>query len=156
MIAKLPDWEQRLQKLVLRNVNTPFERGVFDCAFFAADALLAVSGADLRPQLSKMYGTDYEARKLLFALSEDGMLEKVASMLAPLGIATVDPYQAQRGALAFIHHEDPKAKQLDARLSFGLGVFFNGAVLTPKPAGRGFNFLSRSEVRQAWQVPTYV
>ncbi len=47
--GRLPGWQQHLAALVARNARRPFAWGTWDCAQFAAAAIMAQTGRDLRP-----------------------------------------------------------------------------------------------------------
>lgn len=48
---RLNGWEMRLDALLYSRRRTPFQWGIHDCALFAADAVLAVTGLDHAAEL---------------------------------------------------------------------------------------------------------
>lgn len=58
MIARLPDWEPRLAAyLEPLMAGARFEWGTLDCALFAADAVLAMTGHDIAAPFRGKYST---------------------------------------------------------------------------------------------------
>lgn len=76
-MTRLPDWGQRFDAALLEHMGTSFEWGRHDCALFAADMVLAVTGvdpaADLRGHTS--------ARQALRVLRSHGGPAALASRL---------------------------------------------------------------------------
>lgn len=100
---RLPDWQPRLAQLVTQRMRHPLRWGVHDCCIWAADAVLAVTGADLADGLRGTYSTQAEAEARLLQLG--GLQALCAERLGPVvrtslaqpgdvGLATVHDVRA--------------------------------------------------------------
>lgn len=66
-MKRLPDWQLRLEAFVHERAAVPFAWGGNDCALFAADAVQAMTGVHLCPEL-RSYSNVREAARSLAAL----------------------------------------------------------------------------------------
>lgn len=94
---RLPDWRPRLSALVAACFQRRFEWGVHDCALFAADAILAMTGTDPARDLRGRYASARGARKLMRAM---GFADKAALLSALL--PEVPPARAAQGDIAVL------------------------------------------------------
>lgn len=94
-LHRLPDWRLYLDAVVHERLNRPFCWGIQDCALWAADCVLAITGQDLAPDL-RGHRT---ARQALQTLRLRGGLFGIAS--AVLGPA-VSVHRAQEGDVLLI------------------------------------------------------
>jgi len=77
---RLPDWQLRLDALVTERLKVPFTWGNNDCALFAADAVLAMTGHDLASDMRD----HRSARQALETIRRHGGLPAiVTSALGP-------------------------------------------------------------------------
>ena len=74
-LHRLPDWRLHLDALVTDRMARPFAWGAQDCALFAADAVLAITGTDLAADLRG----HRSARQALRAIRNGGGLFALAS-----------------------------------------------------------------------------
>jgi hypothetical protein len=95
MTSSLPDWPARLDAFLADRSRQPFEWGVNDCALFAADAVLAMTGVDFAVSF-RGYRSGRGAGKLL---RECRHLSGIASAL--LG-EPMEPGFAQRGDVVLV------------------------------------------------------
>lgn len=65
IIARKHDWPERLSALISARLHEPFEWGKNDCALFAADAVLAMTGHDPAEALRGRYRTARGAKRAL-------------------------------------------------------------------------------------------
>ena len=63
--TRLPDWRLALSNLVRTQRDAPFAWGTHDCALWAADGMLAVSGVDIGADFRGTYSTAMGALKAL-------------------------------------------------------------------------------------------
>lgn len=56
-MTRLPDWETRLNNYVVECGGRPFVWGEFDCAMFAAGAVIAMTGDDPLAEFRGRYST---------------------------------------------------------------------------------------------------
>jgi hypothetical protein len=103
---RLPDAAQRLQRLVVQRMQTPFGWGISDCALWAADAIEAQLGVDPAHALRGTYATDWQSRHVvarlgrLGGLGHSGGLAGVAQ--AVLGQPLASPLQAGVGDVGLL------------------------------------------------------
>ena len=76
---RLHDWQLRLAALVDQRLATPFAWGSHDCCLFAADAVIACTGADLAADLRGSYCSEAEAQAVL--ASHGGLIALAAARL---------------------------------------------------------------------------
>lgn len=74
-MKRYPDWQLRLEEFVKARSSAPFAWGINDCAFFAADAVQAMTGEHLCPELREYSG----AREAVRALAAVGGVEALAT-----------------------------------------------------------------------------
>jgi hypothetical protein len=101
--TRLPDWHDRLAALIHERDREPFAWGRHDCALWAADAHLAVTGVDLGEPFRGHYRSASGARKALRnlagvedpeALADKLLGERLPSALARLGDVVVADIRA--------------------------------------------------------------
>lgn len=91
-MTRLEGWDLLLSAFLLSRADTPFEWGVNDCALFAADAVLAITGTDIAASY-RGYTTAEEAQDILDA---HGGLQGLAT--TGFGFEpSENPLMAQRG-----------------------------------------------------------
>jgi hypothetical protein len=105
-LRRLPDWTARLYALVAEREVAPFRVGANDCAFFAADAVLAVTGVD---PLAALRGRVDDAESARDAIGPRGMF---AAMVRHLGRPLPTPALAQRGDVLLV--TTPQARRFAA------------------------------------------
>lgn len=66
-MKRLRDWQERFDALVAARLARPLSWGVHDCALFAADAVEAITGVRLCPEL-RAYASARQAARLLASL----------------------------------------------------------------------------------------
>ena len=102
MIRRTQDWQLRLAQFLAARRTTPFAWGHNDCATFAADCVLAITGTDPAPPALRNHRT---AKQALRALRRHGGLVGIAT--AALG-PPVPPAQANVGDVLLLksgHHD---------------------------------------------------
>lgn len=133
-MKRFDDWPSRLDAAVEEARKRPFAWGVHDCALFAADMVLAVTGRDLASSWRGGYGS---ARQALRALRGHGGLAGVATKA--LG-DPVSPAQAMRGDVVMTRtHQWPALG-----ICLGAKAAFTGY--------EGLVFLPMKDCEQAWHV----
>lgn len=100
-IVRYQDWEARLSVYLDRVAEEPFKWGTHDCALFASDCVLAMTGVDPAEAYRGTYDTVVGAAK---ALREHGAGTLLKSFTATFG-EPISPHFAQRGDLVML---DPK------------------------------------------------
>ena len=73
-MTRYPDWQLRLEAFVREHNVKPFAWGSNDCAVFAADAVEAITGEVLRPDLRGL-----DTRQTAVALRDGGGVRGIAS-----------------------------------------------------------------------------
>jgi hypothetical protein len=118
---RLLDWETRLSDLILERLNQPFKWGVHDCALWAADARLAVTGVDAAAGYRGTYRTAKGALRRLRRVDGVGTPAEAADKhwgprLRPALVKVGDPVAADLVRLGI--HET--GGLLDLGLSLGV------------------------------------
>jgi hypothetical protein len=140
-LQRLHDWPLRLEAFVQQRANQPFAWGVQDCALFAADAVQAITGADVAPPALRQHRS---ARAALRSLQAHGGLHGVAQAalgtpIAP-GLATVgDVLLLSSNNLAFVQRGRPM-----------LALCNGGTALAP--GLRGLISVGLQRATHAWRV----
>lgn len=97
-MTKLPDWEASLSALVTQALPRPFAWGAHDCCTWAADAVLAQTGADPAEGLR---GTYDDARTALALVQRLGGMAEIGSRCG----RPIPPLMAAHGDIGLVHHE---------------------------------------------------
>lgn len=131
MTPRLPDWALRFDALVCSRLHAPFAWGANDCALFAADAVLAITGHDLAGGLRGL-----GARQALRAIQRAGGL----AALVPPSLPVLPVSAAIEGDVVLVRQH--------RRLA--LGVVAGASVIGPARSGLGLAPLAAAV--QAWGV----
>lgn len=99
-MQRLSGWEQRLAATTAAAMRTPFEWGVNDCALFACDCILAMTGEDLGAEFRGSYDNEREAYKVLARLGYADL-----GALAKSRLDEIEPRDACRGDVVLIPAE---------------------------------------------------
>jgi hypothetical protein len=91
-LERRKDWPQRLDAFIAGRRNEPFAWGVNDCALFAADAVLAITGTDLAAA-----HRGYNSAAGAMAASGSNMAALAARIVAEHQLVEIPPAFAQRG-----------------------------------------------------------
>ncbi|EHM01164.1 hypothetical protein HMPREF9946_02239 [Acetobacteraceae bacterium AT-5844] len=134
---RLPDWAERLAALVEERRNAPFEWGVQDCCTLAADAALAITGADPLADWRGRYASEEEAET---RIGPEGLEAAVAAGLAAWGAPECPVAFAQRGDWALV--------SVGNQLVCGVVL---GAVVAA-PGRDGIAFVPVSRMQRAWSI----
>ena len=133
-MTRHPDWKMRLDALVYERMNRPFSWGAQDCALWAADCVLAITGQDLAADL-RAHRT---AREALRTIRRHGGLFGIAS--AALGPAA-GVHQAQEGDVLLVGVGKRTA----------LGVLLQRSMVVG-PGATGLCAVARRDALCAWRV----
>lgn len=133
-MARVPDWPQRLAAAVEAARLQPFDWGRHDCALWAADVVLALTGEDHGAAFRGQYRSRGGAA---FVIARAGGLAAIATRA--LG-APVPITQAQRGDVCL----------LDCEFGPALGICIGDRVAFTGPPG--LVLVPLLECAQAWHV----
>lgn len=132
------DWEVRLSALILERAHTPFAYGIHDCSLWAADCILAMTGADPAAEF-RGYRTALGARRAIRRVTRGSTVEDAAAYCAQKhGWPEVPKLHAQRGDLVLC--ED----------MLGI-VHLNGREISA-PGDNGLLRLPLLATKRAWRV----
>src|SRR5690348_1512638 len=134
-MARFEDWPERLQSCVAAAVGAPFQWGTHDCVTWAADVVLALTGADV---IADYRGRWDDRAGALECLAEMGGIEAAAT--ARLGAPLETPLYAQRGDVVAISTEEGPA----------LGICLGAELAFVSPAG--LTLRSITAAMKAWRV----
>lgn len=138
-MTRLPDWPERLDRVVEDARHSTFTWGRFDCCLFAADAMSAVTGIDPAASWRGVYADARTASRLLARM---GGLEATATAIARHhGWPAVPPAFLGRGDVALVRLEDDRHA-----LAVCLGIGF------ALPARRGLAVLDRTHALSGWRI----
>jgi hypothetical protein len=88
---RLPDWQTRMEAFMAARAQTPFTWGTNDCATFAADCVLAITGHDPAPKGLRGNRTAKQAYRFIgrhgsmAALATSSLGEPVPLLMAGVG-----------------------------------------------------------------------
>lgn len=105
MITRHPKWHLQLEEFLLDRKSVPFAWGSNDCALFAADAILSMTGTDLASEFRGKYSTQLGAMKLITQVVPGGStLEDAAAHCTSVHGLTeyTHPLMAKRGDLVVV------------------------------------------------------
>lgn len=127
------DWPRRLEAQILASRNAKFEWGKSDCAMFAADAILAMTGVDLAADFRGKYSDEAGAR---------GLFESAIAHASQV-LPAIDLGFARRGDLVLTRNgsADP-----------GLGIVGLDGRSALCASDRGFIHVPRVRWIRAWKV----
>jgi hypothetical protein len=132
-----PDWPERLAALIEARRHTEFAWGTHDCCLFAADTVLAMTGADPASEWRGRYDSEAEALALL---GERGLEGMVADAMAAFGAPECPVLAAQRGDVVLATSGNEPL----------VGVAFGSRIVVPGP--ERLVFLPLSAGSRAWAV----
>lgn len=136
LVVRLPHWRSALSKCIEEALQRPFEWGRHDCALFAADAVLAMTGVDPAEGWRGRYSTP---RGAIRVLRRDGYDDHIA--YAEGYLPEVHPARAAMGDIVMV--ETP--------VGVALGVLTGAVIAVPDADGLGF--VPRVMAHRAFHVP---
>jgi len=138
-MTRLPDWPERLDRVVEAARHSTFAWGRVDCCLFAADAVAAVTRVDPAAPWRGTYADAHTATRLLARL---GGLEATAAGVARRhGWPAVPPAFLGRGDVAVVRLDDGRP---------ALAVCLGAALVLP--AARGLATLECDRVLTGWRI----
>jgi hypothetical protein len=138
-LTRRPDWQERLTALIVARMTWPFIWGANDCATFAAEAVLQMTGTPLLPAGVPTWSS---ARQAYRALRPTGGL---AQAVRAIGLEEVGPRMARRGDLVLL-----RAPARSGSMRGALGVCLGERIAAP--GLRGLVMTRLSEGVTAWRV----
>lgn len=87
---RLDDWQQRLGEVIRAAAGKPFQWGAHDCALFACDAVLAMTGKDPAASFRGKYKTKRGAYGALKRFAGGGLKETFAKLADQFGFIQLD------------------------------------------------------------------
>lgn len=140
-IVRHVDWPDRLHQALETAREMPFEWGTSDCALFACDVVLAMTGTDLAAGFRGVYDSRRGAHYALKDVCGGGLETLVETRAAEHQIAEVPLAFAQRGDVVLLNTQTGPA----------LGICIGMDAVVPIE-GQGFTAVPMAEVRRAWAV----
>jgi hypothetical protein len=131
---RLPDWPQRLEAAVEAARLQPFRWGQHDCALWAADVTLQITGVDYAQDFRGRYRTQ---RQALAIIARRGGLAAIATKALGYPVRIT---QARRGDVCLVCR--------DSGPSLGICIGDRAAFTGPQ----GLALLPLLECEQAWHV----
>lgn len=142
--VRFHDWPTRLHAAIESRRATPFKWGSNDCCMFAADVVLAITGADIAAQFRGKYDDALGAARVL--RETGGISGAVEAAAAEHGFACLPSVAyAQRGDLIELDTE-PNGDAGGPALGVCVGSMVAGA------GEAGTVFVPPVKCRRAWRV----
>ena len=141
---RFPDWPERLQRFLERRQEQRFKWGVQDCALFACDAVVEMTGVDLAADFRGQYSTAHSARRAIKIFAHGGLADVAEKVAGKHHIAEVEVALAQRGDIALVEMEEGDP------FPYALVVVMIGHLVGP--AHRGVERLPLSRIRRVWAI----
>jgi hypothetical protein len=135
--VRYPDWPQRLSETIEAARIRTFTYGAFDCALFAADCVLAITGVDHAASF-RGYDSRIAAYRII---AEHGSL---AGLLTALLGEPIEPAFAGRGDVVLA--EIPVAEGEGESVGICLGAF------CAFPKDVGFALHPRTVAQLSWRI----
>ena len=132
-MTRLEDWPLRFDSFITSRLCSPFAWGRNDCALFAADQVLAITGQDVADGL-RSHRTATQAARVI---RRHGGLEAITSRL----LVSCAVNGARQGDVLLVRHMGREM----------LSVCFDAQCVVA-PALQGLAMLSRSAAVRAWRV----
>jgi len=137
--VRLPDWPERLDRVIREARTRSFAYGTFDCALFAADCVQAVTGIDYAAELR-----GYESKTAAYRIvAKFGSLEAMITSL--LNKPPVHPANAGRLAVVLANIEIVDGEE-------GESMGFLTDAYCRFPIAKGLRKFTRSIARLAWSI----
>jgi hypothetical protein len=139
--VRVEGWESRLVEMMMDAMKAPFSWGTHDCALFACDAVVALTGTDPGAEYRGTYFSEREAAVVL--MRDGGLMTIVERMAWRYRWPVVHQLHAQRGdvAIAELRGQDT------------LGVCIGtGFVFAQQPTGLLSVRLDSPAIRATWRV----
>jgi hypothetical protein len=136
-----------LYPFFLSRSNTPFTYGQNDCAFFAADAILAMTGTDLLADFRGQYSDGPSALRAIKSITGGSSIaDAVEWVTEKHGLnALPGPLYAQRGDLVLCNYKDGGED-----VEFLGIVALDGTVAIP--GAKGLTRLPLTAALKAWRI----
>lgn len=144
MLVRSKHWATRAyQVFLLSRASTPFKWGEHDCALFAADGILSMTGVDIAADFRGKYSDEASALAAIKAIANgETVADAAAWCAAKHGLQGCPPLFARRGDLVVLNDA--------GRMIAGL-IHLSGRHIVA--AGeRGLKRISISQVVRAWHV----
>lgn len=135
-MTRVSGWEQALVRCTIAKMREPWRWGWHDCAIFAADCILAVTGDDMAEEFRGKYETESEAWHFLASLGYEDL-----GQLASARLPEIKPRDAGRGDVVLAKGE--------------LGDFLaicDGPTIIGPVAPRGIRHSPINIALRAWRV----
>lgn len=97
------NWHHLLDTHIRASAQRDFAWGVHDCAMFACDAILAMTGDDPAMRFRGTYDSEEGAREALEGFVGGGLLGAAQVICTQMGYAEINPRFAQRGDVVLSH-----------------------------------------------------
>jgi hypothetical protein len=143
-MERLAEWEKRFGYFLLDHAAHPrgFEWGKFDCALFAADCIIAITGVDIASELRGHYKSYNSARRIMRRTAGYGLESLADKLTAEHRAYSVDIKMARRGDMLLF----------DTLLGPTLGVVSLDGITAFVPARLGVEPRRALDARRAWRI----
>lgn len=140
---RYPDWEIRLYNLLNKRAKQSFQWGKHDCALFACDCILAMTGDDAAAWFRGKYRGCHGARRIIRKFTKGYGLESLTDTITRQHhFYEVPVAKAQRGDLLL----------LDSPLGPTLGIVSLDGFRAYAASLQGLDTFSVLAARRAWRI----
>lgn len=146
-----PEWEGRLNAAVAKHQTLPGAWGVSDCWTLTTDAIEAVTGERILPDLAA-YKSEAAGYRVFAKAGFSTVADALASALPPVSIML-----AQRGDVGVIERDGVISSGVFTSAGFAVRTIYGSTQIVAGKkveviAGHDLQFFSASAVSQAFQV----
>lgn len=131
------NWQVEFLEMVGSRADQPFEWGVNDCALFAADAVLIMTGTDYAEEFRGNYDSEGGAKIELSKANKNGLVGVLNDKLEP-----IDLDFCQRGDVVLFRTE----------LGPTTGIYWHGGAFSTAPDGVRLFENVHDHLIKAWRV----
>ncbi|ABF42158.1 conserved hypothetical protein [Candidatus Koribacter versatilis Ellin345] len=96
-MKRLQGWPEELARFLRERAAVPFAWGKNDCALFACDAVMAITGVDMAADFRGRYNTKAGATKAIRRFAGGGLDQLADKIAAQQALMEVTKLNAQRG-----------------------------------------------------------
>ncbi len=137
MITRLPDWPERLAKVIAEANKKPFSWHQQNCGLLVTQCVMALTGVDI----SRRWRNCQSKRSVAALLQRENGLATLACKTAyEFGFSAINPRMALRGDICLVAIEQEEI----------LGVCIGAKIACP--GEQGLIFYPLAKAQQAWRI----
>ena len=138
-MQRLTDWPDRLYTRIEAAKMRPFSWGRNDCALFAADCVLALTGVDPVAELRGRYACAFGAARALKRFCGGGLEDAVPIIAGRIDAREVMPAFARRGDVGLVDNDGRPALAVFLGARLAAPHFQKGLAMLPRAWAIGWD-----------------